>query len=529
MLSEEKEVLEYIKEAFSLRSQELYKPAVEMLYKALALDNDNIEVLYQLGELYALMKNHTRAAGYLDQVIAKNPGHTESLRLYKKITEDLNDFEKSLSFAEKLFELNKNTEDLKEIIRLAGKLKLTDKIKAYQATDFTNSDVIYEIAKALYDNGEIQTAKELLTKHLNTDDENVKMLLGKIYFDENNLEKSRKIFESFGKNTDNTEVLNYQGLFALEDMNFTEAIKCFSKASSINKNNPVYFYNLGNAYFFNGWMEEARNAYSKAIYLAPDNMDYRYSLCYLYYETKDFDKCKKEADAILSACPKHYSTRVLKALLLDNNNEFMQAKNILEENVKEGCDDDFTLLSLGKTYSLLDMFEKAEKTILKVIERNPDNLNYITDLADIYIKEKKYDKSLELVQKTINLNPNYVYGYVLGAKTAYLSGDFETCKSYAQEALALDMNCSEGYYYLALVRFNEEDYEEAVECMKRAITYDVTNPKYYAEMSKIYKAQNNIKTALEYIAEAESIDHSTEYKLMYQELASLNRKKISDN
>ena len=67
MLSEEKEVLEYIKEAFSLRSQELYKPAVEMLYKALALDNDNIEVLYQLGELYALMQNHSRAAGYLDQ------------------------------------------------------------------------------------------------------------------------------------------------------------------------------------------------------------------------------------------------------------------------------------------------------------------------------------------------------------------------------------------------------------------------------------------------------------------------------
>ena len=32
MLSEEKEVLEYIKEAFSLRSRELYKPAVEMRF-----------------------------------------------------------------------------------------------------------------------------------------------------------------------------------------------------------------------------------------------------------------------------------------------------------------------------------------------------------------------------------------------------------------------------------------------------------------------------------------------------------------
>ena len=43
-------------------------------------------------------------------------------------------------------------------------------------------------------------------------------------------------------------------------------------------------------------------------------------------------------------------------------------------------------------------------------------------------------------------------------------------------------------------------------------------------MSKIYKAKNDIKTALEYISEAESMDNSTEYKLMYKELASLNRK-----
>ena len=525
MLSEEKEVLEYIKEAFSLRSRELYKPAVEMLYKALALDNDNIEVLYQLGELYALMHNYTRSAGYLDQVIAKNPGHIESLKLYQKISENQKDFEKSLSFAERLFELNKTPENLREIIILSGKLNLTDKLKIYETSEFTNPDVIYEIANALYNNGETEKAKKLLTEHENDDSDGIRILLGKIYFDENNLEKAREIFNRFGKNTDNPEVLNYQGLFALEDMDFTEAVKCFSKASSINKNNPVYFYNLGNAYFFNGWMEEAQTAYSKAIYLAPDNMDYRYSLAYLYYETKNFDKCKKEVDAILSTCPKHYSTRVLRALLLNNNKEFMQAKNILEDNLKDGVDDDFTLISLGKTYSELDMFEKAEHTILKVIERNPENLNYITDLADIYIREKKFDEALELVEKTLTLNPNYVYGYVLGAKTAYLKGDSETCKSYAQQAISLDMNCSEGYYYLALVRIGEEDFEEAIECMKRAITYDVTNPKYYAEMSKIYKAKKDIKTALEYISEAESIDNSTEYKLMYKELAALNRKK----
>ncbi len=60
--------------------------------------------------------------------------------------------------------------------------------------------------------------------------------------------------------------------------------------------------------------------------------------------------------------------------------------------------------------------------------------------------------------------------------------------------------------------------------MKRAIMYDVNNARYYAEMSNIYKEAGDIKNALEYIKEAENIDSSTEYKIIYSELAALNRK-----
>ena len=46
------ETLEYIKKAFDLKSQKCYKQAIEMLYKALEQESDNIEILLQLGELY---------------------------------------------------------------------------------------------------------------------------------------------------------------------------------------------------------------------------------------------------------------------------------------------------------------------------------------------------------------------------------------------------------------------------------------------------------------------------------------------
>lgn len=518
---QDNEAINYIKRAFELKSQECYKQAIEMLYKALETESDNIEILYQIGELYFLLHNYDRALQYVEKVLQINELHIPSLKMQCEIYKRQGLYNEALNSANSVYKKEDSPKNLKEIIKILGKLERVDEIEQYQ--DKMDKDCLYEYALACYKNGEAEKAKKIISENLE-ENEDCKILLGKIYFDSNDLNKAREIFESM-KMSKNPEVLNYLGLFALEDMKFIDAIKCFSQASSISKNNPVYWYNLANAYFFNGWQDEAVNSYLKAIVLDPENLDYRYSLAYLYYEMKKFDKAQKEVDIILSKDANHYQARVIKALLKLNNKDYLGAERILEENLKAGCSDAFTLVSLGKVYNELENFDKAEKVIKSVIEQNPENINYISDLADVYIKEKKYDEAIELVKKVINENEKYIYGYILGAKIAYLKGDLEKTKEFAQDAISLDINCADGYYYLALVRKSEQDYDEAVECMKRAIMYDLNNAKYYAEMSNIYKLKDDVKTALEYIKEAESIDESVEYKIMYKELASLNRLK----
>ena len=412
------------------------------------------------------------------------------------------------------------------MIKIYGQLGLTDELEQYTSQIEQSDKCLYEYAYALYRNKQINLAEKTLQKALshNPENEDCKILIGKILFDENKLEESKAVFDKFGKNSQNPEILNYQGLFEMENMNFIDAIKDFSKASNINKNNPVYLYNLANAYFLNGWKEEAVSAYKKAICICPDNLDYRYSLAYLYYEYKDYDKAQKEVDFILETDGKYYSARVIKALLSYRNKNYLDAEKILLSNIKDGCDDDYTLSSLAKIEVELGKFEAAHKYIQTVTGRNPENLSYKSDLGEILIKEKKYEEAENIAREIISENPNYIYAYILGAKSAYNNKDYNRTKEFAQNAISTDINCSEGYYYLALVRIEENDYEEAIECMKRAITYDVTNAKYYAEMAKIYKLNGDIKTAFEYVKEAESINHSEEYKILYREYASLNRR-----
>jgi len=516
--------LQYIKQAFELKEQKYYKPAIEMLYKALEIENDNIEILFQIGELYFLINNYTRALQYMEKVQSMNPLHADSLNLTRTIKERQGDLNSVLDISNKLFDNYPNSDNLKELIKTLVKLKLFCEIDKYTASEFFNDDVKIECANAFYNNGETEKSREILNS-CTVQNERVLLLEGKIRFNEGDLEGAKEIFTRIGKNSQNPEVLNFLGLFDLENMNFIEAIKNFSKAANLDAFNSIYFYNLGNAYFYNGWIEEAQKAYAKALYLSPDNLDYRYSLAYLYFDKKDYVKAKKEVDAILEVNSNHSQARVLKALLLAQDNDFLGAKNILEDNIEKGFDDDFTKISLAGIYLELNIFEKAKKLIEGIIEQNPDNLSYLCELAEVYIREKDYDKALSVAQKILEINPNYIAGDILGAKTAYLKGDFELTKSFAQDAISLDINCSEGYYYLALSREKTDDIEEAIECMKRAILYDLNNAKYYAKMSEFYKSKQDYKTALEYISEAENLDNSNEYKFMYSELVKLNRKK----
>lgn len=519
------ETFEYIKQAFELKSQQCYKQAIEMLYKALEIESDNIEILFQLGELYFLLKNFARASQYLDKVIAKNENHIEALKILGKIASYSKDLEKACKIAEKCLDIDNSIENILDLINIYSKMNSLSKLDTLAQE---NDLILYAIAKAYYDNNKLDISKEYLEKALNINNENedALVLLGKIYFDENEFDKSKNIFNNFSKTTENPEILNYLGLFALEDLKFIDAIKHFAKASSINKQNHKYLYNLANAYFYNGWQKEALDSYKKAICLAPENNGYRYSLAYLYYEQKVFDKAQKEIDYILEQDAEYPLAHVLNALLKFEKKDFLGAQSELENNIKNGINDNFTLVSLAKVYTELALFEKAETTLLQVLAKT-QSLTYKSQLAEIYIAQKNYEKAIEIVDEILKENENFIYAYELGAKTYFAQNNLEKTKEFAQNSLSLDMNFASGYYYLSLVRFEEKDYDEAIECMKRAILYDTDNANYYAKMSEIYKSKEDFKSALEYIKEAESISPTIEYQMMYKELASLNRKNLT--
>lgn len=520
----EKEVDELklnLDKALEHREKAEYKLAIEALYKALDVESDNIEVLTQLAEIYSIMNDIERSIRYYKDILEIDENNEIALSaLYNKYF-SIGKYKDALEYAQTLVKLSPCDKNYSRLVAVYDKFADVAALKTLVQQNRLSSDVLLKIAAAYVNHAFVDEALKLL-EHIEPCEEK-SALQALIYFNKNDLAAAREIVMPLKIET--VDVLNLKGLFYIEDMKFLEAIKCFSKAVSLEPAEPKFYFNLANAYFYNGWMEEAVIAYRKAIELDVTNVDYRYALANLYFEIKDYEQARFEVTSIFHIEPEHYDTKVLNALLKYAGKDYLGAKADLEEALKLKPDDTYVLTSLARVLIDLNLYDKAEDLILNVIARDSENPKSLCVLADLFARQKKFSDSLELVDKILCNSKFYMPAYAVGMKAAFDSDNLDLAKKYAQDALSVEINFAPAYYYLALISKKHFDIEEAIECLKRAIMHDLTNPEYYAEMARTYMEDDDIKSALEYANEAITIDSSSaEYMMLYSDLAAKNRK-----
>ena len=110
-MDENIEKIELIKKSFQLKHSGQYKEALVALYKALeysSINQDNVELLSQIGEMHFLLGNNERALEEFARALAINPHHTFSMQMCYKIYCALGQMQKALKVAQDMFEYGKN-------------------------------------------------------------------------------------------------------------------------------------------------------------------------------------------------------------------------------------------------------------------------------------------------------------------------------------------------------------------------------------------------------------------------------------
>lgn len=510
-------------EAFELKRKGCYKQAIEVYYKQLSEIGDNVEILSELADLYYLLENYDRARHYISKALEIKPNHISSLRIMIKIYEAEADYDNALSLAEEIYTQTASDTDLLTVLNFLEYRGSYDEVIKY-AKDTEDIQCLYKLAHAMYKLERFEDALSILNRIMpevsGDDSEKVLNLIGKIYYNENNINKAKEVFEKLEENNSQTaEGLNYIGLNKLDELNPDEAIKYFDEAIKKDDKSPNYFYNMGQAYFLKGWLDEAHKCFNTAICLNPMEEKYHYSLAYLYYKKGDYT----DAEAHLN--PEYFESKVLLQVIKAEKGDLAGAKVELEKMLNDNPDNETILYSLAKIYYNLDMYKQSRTIMEKVLEINSKSFDYHLLNINVLIKLGLFEEAKTEIDALIEKYPNYYYAKVLEGELNLVIQDYDALFDTAQDLIELDCNHYEGYYYNALALFEKDDINFAIESLKKAISLDVANAELYVKMSEFYQAIGRYEDAFAYIKEASDIDRSAKNQELYMQLAGILRQK----
>lgn len=232
--------------------------------------------------------------------------------------------------------------------------------------------------------------------------------------------------------------LKDKGVEEMKKGDVEKAILTFNDAISKNPENYELFFLRGKGFFLRGKIDEALENFQK------------------YYDFINKNKAK---------APNY--TEVLEYL---GDCYFIQGKYIkaiyfYESAMGKGGEVDKNLLKMAKSLYEIGEWERAKKLALNVKEKSP----FFTDarilLAEIFLKEKKYNEGENILVELIKKNPEI----------------FET------------------YHILGNIYLEKEEYENAVKVFEKALSINTSSPDVYFKIgiSYIYiKKLNSAEEAL---------------------------------
>ena len=222
--------------------QRRYDRAIEQYKAALENSPNSIGPMVAIATANYMKKDYKEAVVYLDKALGINKEGAEGkIKEYEDLlnTKYLK-WQIYYNGAVQYFE-----DDLEKALELAE--------KSLDVEDQEKVSLSYSLmAKMMLNNKKYAEARELYTKAIEADEDNVEpyLFLGHYYLNENKSEEALKYFNK-ALEIDSTKIEVYEliGQAYLVDKKYDEATKALEKAVSISGKNPTSLYNLMLAYY----------------------------------------------------------------------------------------------------------------------------------------------------------------------------------------------------------------------------------------------------------------------------------------
>ncbi|UCH95890.1 MAG: tetratricopeptide repeat protein [Candidatus Aminicenantes bacterium] len=186
---------------------------------------------------------------------------------------------------------------------------------------------------------------------------------------------------------------------------FRDALLEYQKTMEYSADLPFARFNLGNMYANIGQLERAIENYKMAIQLDKDYYPAKINLAMLYNRLGKNSQTESLLRDVLNTHPQFYEAAYSLGLLLAEKKQFAEAAEYLEKAAKGLPEQARIHYNLGLLLQYLKRPEEAEAALLRTLEIEPDNMDYLYAAAGLYIKAGKLRKAKQIVEQMVSSHP----------------------------------------------------------------------------------------------------------------------------
>lgn len=327
-------------------------------YEQLLEENEDIEYIKSLAELYTKTQQCDKAINMLEEIIATDEADSNTAKRLAYLYKDMGKLDKALDAFQKLSPLTQEEE-----------LQIQESIAQIYLSKGEPDNTVEVCAKMLEISPEYDNAKILISKsfEFKKEFEPAIDVIREMIIETTNETKEAKLNDYL------SSVLSNWAIDCFEQSKYQEAFDKFLAALQYNDKNPDIYLNLAKTNHKIRNYEEAISHYKRALQLSPENAEIYIGLGELYKEMEN---------------TKQAITQFEKAIEIDKNNTTAYS-------------------ALGKVYADQKMYDNAINFFKKVVEIDPYSTEDRFYLAHSYQKTDENYKAIKEYEKLLSQKPDH--------------------------------------------------------------------------------------------------------------------------
>ena len=216
------------------------------------------------------------------------------------------------------------------------------------------------------------------------------------------------------------------------------------------------------------------------------------------------------------------------ALEFQNKGDLIKAKNVYSKILRTSDKNNYVLINLALIEKKLEKYSKAINLLQKSIQINPNVIEAHINLGNIFQLLNNHNKAIDYYKNALNINKNFE-GIYFNLGNSYMSLEkFTEAATNYKKSIEINPKFYRSFNNLGLLERINENYEFAVDNYKKSISI---NPNYihahYNLMEILEKMHEHDRLKLS-INEAKNIFGDHPIVLMFQSLILINSKKFDE-